>query len=153
MLLDQDTKILRIRTLSRTTAVKTISEIKQKNAGNTMQEERCNNCGKRCQEARDTSFKCLHCSKNKCIATVRVNFTVDVTDATGTLRFTAFAEDCEKLIGLPTSEIYEKKMAGDWTEFEEIATNLKAIHFQIAPTTSLTRIRVLKWALKDISFD
>ncbi|XP_021763611.1 uncharacterized protein LOC110728246 [Chenopodium quinoa] len=145
MLLDEATKILHIRTPSRTTTVKTISEIEQENAGNTMQEERhwiqatipnaelanliaylgCNKCGKRCQEARDTSFKCLHCSKNKCIATVRVNFTVNVTNATGTLRLTAFAEDCEKLIGLPTSEIYEKKMAGDWLEFEEIATNLR----------------------------
>ncbi|XP_021740104.1 replication factor A protein 1-like [Chenopodium quinoa] len=81
MLLDQATKILHIRTPSRTTATKTINEIEQKNAANTMQEERhwiqatipdaqlenllaylgCNNCGKRCQEAKDATFKCLHC--------------------------------------------------------------------------------------------
>ncbi|XP_021728329.1 replication factor A protein 1-like [Chenopodium quinoa] len=170
MLLDQATKILHIRTPSRTTAAKTIYEIEQKNAANTMQEERhwiqatipdaqlenllaylgCNNCGKRCQETKDATFKCLHCKKK--IVLPQSGYPIEVSDATGTLRLTAFAEDCEKLIGLPTSEIYEKKMAGDWPEFEDIASNLKVrtIKFQIAPTTSLTRMGVLKWAIKDV---
>uniref|UniRef100_A0A803LI01 Uncharacterized protein n=1 Tax=Chenopodium quinoa TaxID=63459 RepID=A0A803LI01_CHEQI len=93
MLLDQATKILHIRTPSRTTAAKTISDIEQKNAGNTMQEAR-------------------HWIQAT-IPDAQVNFTFDVSDATGTLRLTAFAEDWEKLSGLPTSEIYEKKLAGD----------------------------------------
>uniref|UniRef100_A0A803MRR2 Replication protein A OB domain-containing protein n=1 Tax=Chenopodium quinoa TaxID=63459 RepID=A0A803MRR2_CHEQI len=149
----------------------TLDQIIKKNVDNTVQEEvytitvtipdaqlsnviayiGCDGCGKRCGVAANPTttlnFKTLtpgHC---------RVNFTFDAADNTGTFRLTAFGPVCEKILQLPTLEIFERKIKDDWSDFDHLAVALKntPMHIIIHPAQSLNRAGVLRWVVQSVS--
>ncbi|KNA06089.1 hypothetical protein SOVF_184330, partial [Spinacia oleracea] len=175
LLTHQRLKVLQIRNPSTTRFITTIADLELKKVCNTMQEEShwlkitipnpaqhkvtaylgCNNCGRRSDLANDVTYTCSFCSKDSCISTPRVNFTFEATDNTGTLLLTAFAEQCENLLKLTSSQIFENKINGELEDFAELTKELKSKNafIQVGPATSLSRIRLLKWMIKTISFD
>uniref|UniRef100_A0A803MUI2 Replication factor A C-terminal domain-containing protein n=1 Tax=Chenopodium quinoa TaxID=63459 RepID=A0A803MUI2_CHEQI len=123
----------------------TLDQIISKTLSNIIAYIGCDCCGKRCGVAANVPFFCPHCPDKKSTSTERVNFTFDAADDTGTFRLTAFGPICEQILNLTTLEIFERKIKGDWGDFDHLAAALKntPMHIILHPAQSLGREGVL----------
>uniref|UniRef100_A0A803MQS9 Replication factor A C-terminal domain-containing protein n=1 Tax=Chenopodium quinoa TaxID=63459 RepID=A0A803MQS9_CHEQI len=114
----------------------------------------CATCSKRCDYFQGSKFMCVHCGEEK-LAELKNNFTFVATDRTGSIRFTAFGEECAKLLRSTTTELLEKKKQETWPEFTALAATLqsKASLIQVGPAGTIKRSGVLKWYVKAVSLE
>ncbi|XP_021774140.1 uncharacterized protein LOC110738079 isoform X1 [Chenopodium quinoa] len=149
-----------------------IADLKRRKPSNTMQEEilwievtiqnadlekvntytGCSNCSKRSNLPLQKRFSCSSCSNKESICTERATFKFEARDDTGSMAFTTFNNDTERLFRKSAAEIYAIKEEGDYDSFKTIQNMLSSIPFyiQVGPTLHLAQNNVLEWALKSV---
>ncbi|XP_074293756.1 uncharacterized protein LOC141620906 [Silene latifolia] len=153
----------------------TIKTLREKKVVTTLQEERhwlhvkipefdkkdvrfylgCNNCGTRSDKDVDATYTCQACGREGAISSPRMNVTFEAIDATGSYAFTAFTEDAEKLLETKASALYSlpTEEKAEYLNIIETKIRHNSLYIQVGPATSLSRSRVLKWVLKQLSLD
>uniref|UniRef100_A0A803M837 Replication factor A C-terminal domain-containing protein n=1 Tax=Chenopodium quinoa TaxID=63459 RepID=A0A803M837_CHEQI len=71
----------------------------------------CSNCWNRTNLPLQKRYSCSACSKKECICTERATFKFEASDDTGTMAFTTFNNDTERLFRKTAAEIYAIKEA------------------------------------------
>ncbi|XP_021713520.1 uncharacterized protein LOC110681691 [Chenopodium quinoa] len=89
------------------------------------------------------------------MAAHRVTFKFEAADHSGTMSFTTFNDDTEKLFRKTASEIWNMKTSGNFEVFKAIQEILstKPFFIQVTPTLELARNSVLLWTLKSIEVE
>uniref|UniRef100_A0A803MU35 Replication factor A C-terminal domain-containing protein n=1 Tax=Chenopodium quinoa TaxID=63459 RepID=A0A803MU35_CHEQI len=140
MLLDRQSRVLQVRHPCDGKTLLTVAELKLKKACNALQDERfwlrmtipqpeldkvnayagCSNCSERTHVPVGTHYPCSVCRKPDCVSTHRITFKFDAADDTGTMSFTAFNDDTEKLFGNSAAEICSIKNTAMNEELKEL---------------------------------
>uniref|UniRef100_A0A803MXM3 Replication factor A C-terminal domain-containing protein n=1 Tax=Chenopodium quinoa TaxID=63459 RepID=A0A803MXM3_CHEQI len=169
---DRQARVLEIRYPSENRKILSIAELKQKKPSNTLQEEvlwievtienaelekvnaytGCSNCWKRTNLPLQKRYSCAACSNKECISTERITFKFEARDDTGTMAFTTFNDDTERLFRKTAATIYAIKEADDQDAFRAIQDMLSSTPFyiKVGPTQHLGQNNVLEWTLKTI---
>uniref|UniRef100_A0A803MY44 Replication factor A C-terminal domain-containing protein n=1 Tax=Chenopodium quinoa TaxID=63459 RepID=A0A803MY44_CHEQI len=115
----------------------------------------CSICSKRTTVPVGTPFYCNVCRKSDCVSADRVTFKFEATDDTGTMSFTTFNDDTEKLFGKSASEICSIKNTEDYEAFQYIRYLLqtKPVLVKVGPTLTLSRNNVLQWQFKGLEIE
>ncbi|XP_021756072.1 uncharacterized protein LOC110721230 [Chenopodium quinoa] len=115
----------------------------------------CLGCGKRTHLSLGTRFPCISCKKSNATAVHKVTFKFEAIDASGTMSFTTFNDDTEKLFRKTAAEIWEMKTTGNFDAFKAVQEVLstKPFFIQVTPTLELARNSVLLWTLKTIEME
>lgn len=81
-----------------------------------------------------------------------MTFKFDAANESGTMSFTTFNDDAEKLFRKPASEIWNIKSTGNLEAFRVVQRTLstKPFFIQVTPTQELAMNSVLLWTLKGI---
>ncbi|XP_021757957.1 uncharacterized protein LOC110722992 [Chenopodium quinoa] len=163
--LDRQERILNVRYPGTEKKVVTIAELRNKKAANATPDEiawirvtipeadlqrvnayiGCLGCGKRTHLALGTRFPCISCKKSDATAVHKVTFKFEAIDASGTMSFTTFNDDTEKLFRKTAVEIWEMKTTGNFDAFKAVQEVLstKPFFIQVTPTLELARNSVL----------
>ncbi|XP_021751443.1 replication protein A 70 kDa DNA-binding subunit B-like [Chenopodium quinoa] len=172
VLQDGQARVLNIRYPSPEKTIVSIADLRSKKAKHVLQEETvwikatvqepdldrvnayvgCYGCSKRTNLRVGTPFPCSICKKGDSISAHRVTFKFDATDGTGTMAFTAFNDDTERLFRKSATEIYNIKNTENLTAFEQISNiiSTKPFFIKVGLTNKLSRNAVLIWTLKEI---
>ncbi|XP_021723847.1 uncharacterized protein LOC110691243 [Chenopodium quinoa] len=175
MLLDRQSRVLQVRHPCDGKTLLTVAELKLKKACNALQDERfwlrmtipqpeldkvnayagCSNCSERTHVPVGTHYPCSVCRKPDCVSTHRITFKFDAADDTGTMSFTAFNDDTEKLFGNSAAEICSIKNTENYEAFQYIQylLQIKPILIKVGPTLALSRNNVLQWQLKGLELE
>uniref|UniRef100_A0A803LC94 Replication factor A C-terminal domain-containing protein n=2 Tax=Chenopodium quinoa TaxID=63459 RepID=A0A803LC94_CHEQI len=83
---------------------------------------------------------------------VRITFKFEASDTTGTMAFTTFNDDTERLFRKTAAEIYAIKESDDHNAFKTIQDLLSSTPFyiKVGPTWHLGQNNVLEWTLRAI---
>ncbi|XP_021719156.1 replication protein A 70 kDa DNA-binding subunit B-like isoform X1 [Chenopodium quinoa] len=171
-IVDRQAMLLDVRYPCENKNIVSIADLKRRNPSNTMQEEilwievtiqnadlekvnaytGCSNCSKRSNLPLQKRFSCSSCSNKESIFTERATFKFEARDNTGSMAFTTFNNDTERLFRKTAAEIYAIKEEGDYDSFKTIQNMLSSIPFyiQVGPTLHLAQNNVLEWALKSV---
>uniref|UniRef100_A0A803KV58 Replication factor A C-terminal domain-containing protein n=1 Tax=Chenopodium quinoa TaxID=63459 RepID=A0A803KV58_CHEQI len=129
--LDRQTRVLDVKYPGENKKIVSIAELRQKKPSNNIQEELlwievtiqnaelekvhaytgCSNCWKRTNLPLQKRYSCTSCYKKECICTERTTFKFEASDGTGTMAFTTFNDDTERLFRRSAAEIYAIKEA------------------------------------------
>ncbi|XP_021743035.1 uncharacterized protein LOC110709127 isoform X1 [Chenopodium quinoa] len=175
VLQDRQERILNVRYPSTEKKVVTIAELRSKKAANATPDEvawikvtipeadlqrvnayiGCLGCGKRSHLALGTRFPCISCRKADTTAAHKVTFKFEAVDESGTMSFTTFNDDTEKLFRKTAAEIWDMKINGNLEAFRTVQERLSAEPFfiQVTPTLELARNSVLLWTLKSVDVE
>uniref|UniRef100_A0A803N7W2 Replication factor A C-terminal domain-containing protein n=1 Tax=Chenopodium quinoa TaxID=63459 RepID=A0A803N7W2_CHEQI len=142
-ILDRQTRVLEVKYLGENKKIVSIAELRRKKPSNTIQEELL---------WIEKRYSCTSCYKKECICTERTTFKFEASDGTGTMAFTTFNDDTERLFRRSAAEIYAIKEADDHNAFEAIQDMLssKPFYIKVGPTSHLGQNNVLEWTLKGI---
>lgn len=113
----------------------------------------CLNCWrKRTNLPLQKRYPCPACSHKECICTERTTFKFEASDGTGTMAFTTFNDDTERLFRKTAAEIYAIKEADDHDAFKAIQNMLSNTPFyiKVGPTRHLGQNNVLEWTFKRV---
>ncbi|XP_021750147.1 uncharacterized protein LOC110715838 [Chenopodium quinoa] len=115
----------------------------------------CSACGKHIDIPVGTEFSCANCKKKDSISAYRATFKFEAIDDSGTMTFTTFTTDTEKLFGISAHKIHLIKHSENVQMFDSIQQQICDSHVlvQVGPTTALSRNNVLQWCLKDIKVE
>ncbi|XP_021741231.1 probable replication factor A 73 kDa subunit isoform X1 [Chenopodium quinoa] len=171
-ILDRQTRVLEVKYPGENKKIVSIAELRRKKPSNTIQEELlwievtiqnaelekvhaytgCSNCWKRTNLPLQKHYSCTSCYKKECICTERTTFKFEASDGTGTMAFTNFNDDTERLFRRSAAETYAIKEADDHNAFEAIQDMLrsKPFYIKVGPTSHLGQNNVLEWNLKGI---
>ncbi|XP_021773473.1 uncharacterized protein LOC110737417 [Chenopodium quinoa] len=169
---DRQARVLEVRYPSEEKKILSIDELKQRKPSNTLQDELLwievtiqyaelekvnaytgySNCWKRTNLPLQKRYSCSSCSKKECISTNRITFKFEASDDTGTMAFTTFNDDTERLFRCSAAEIYAIKEADNHETFKVIKDMLRSTLFyiKVGPTLHLGQNNVLEWTLKSI---
>ncbi|XP_021715905.1 uncharacterized protein LOC110683801 [Chenopodium quinoa] len=169
---DRQARVLEIRYPSENKKILSIAELRQKKPSNTLQEEvlwievtienaelekvnaytGCSNCWKRTNLPLQKRYSCVACSNKEYISTERITFKFEARDDIGTMAFTTFNDDTERLFRKTAATIYAIKEAADQDAFKAIQDMLSSTPFyiKVGPTRHLGQNNVLEWTLKTI---
>ncbi|XP_021766975.1 replication protein A 70 kDa DNA-binding subunit B-like [Chenopodium quinoa] len=165
-LVDRQARVLDVRYPSENKKIVSIAELKQKKPSNTLQEETlwievtiqdaelekvnaytgCSNCCKRTNLPLQKRYSCSSCLNKECICTKRITFKFEASDTTGTMAFTTFNDDTERLFRKTAAEIYAIKESDDHNAFKTIQDLLSSTPFyiKVGPTWHLGQNNVLE---------
>ncbi|XP_021766259.1 replication protein A 70 kDa DNA-binding subunit D-like isoform X2 [Chenopodium quinoa] len=112
----------------------------------------CSNCWKRTNLPLHKRYSCSSCSKKECISTKRITFKFEASDDTGTMAFTTFNDDTERLFRCSAAEIYAIKEADNHDAFKVIQDMLSSMPFyiKVGLTLHLGQNYILEGTLKSI---
>ncbi|KAK9756643.1 hypothetical protein RND81_01G111700 [Saponaria officinalis] len=109
----------------------------------------CNHCGTKSNKDISAVYNCDTCKRQ---GVTLMNVTFEDVDETGSYTFTAFTVDAEKLLEIKANVLYAMKPE-DYLRDAESKIRASSVYIQVGPAASLSRNRVLKWVLKQLSLD
>ncbi|KAK9698910.1 hypothetical protein RND81_08G139900 [Saponaria officinalis] len=168
-------QVFDVRLPETTRITTTIKRMCSKKASDTLQDERhwlhvftpefdrkdvrfylgCNHCGTGSNEDISVVYNCDTCKRQGVTSVPRMNVTFEAVDETGSYTFTAFTVDAEKLLEIKANVLYAMKLEEkqDYLRDAESKIRASSVYIQVGPAASLSRNRVLKWVLKQLSLD
>uniref|UniRef100_A0A803KWU8 Replication factor A C-terminal domain-containing protein n=1 Tax=Chenopodium quinoa TaxID=63459 RepID=A0A803KWU8_CHEQI len=111
-LVDRQARVLDVRYPSENKKIVSIAELKQKKDAELEKVNAytsCSNCCKRTNLPMQKRYSCSSCLNKECICTERISFKFEASDTTGTMAFTTFNDDTERLFRKTAAEIYAIK--------------------------------------------
>uniref|UniRef100_A0A803MYU1 Replication factor A C-terminal domain-containing protein n=1 Tax=Chenopodium quinoa TaxID=63459 RepID=A0A803MYU1_CHEQI len=175
VLLDRQARVLTVRYPSEEKKIYAIAELRNKKPSNVMQEEiawirvtipnvdlnkihayaGCQECSKRTNLPVGSRYRCTFCKKTDTTSVHKVTFKFKAIDDTGTMSFTTFNDDTEKLFRKSATEISSMKNTENLEAFATIQEILctKPFFIKVGPTKELSMNNVLIWTLKTIELE